>query len=115
MAKTPKAENTEATQADAQAAANDQNLGQTSDSPEPPATIPSAPVRSAKDSDDEDLLTSFLKASGFKPSEVDGQNDRTRVFVTTNGGKYQLGKKNNTVRRISGPPYPKEFKKPAED
>ena len=53
------------------------------------------------------LTPSFLEASGYKPSDILSQNDRTRIFVTSNGGKYQL-MKSGKVRRISGPAYPKE-------
>jgi len=51
------------------------------------------------------LFKKFLKASGFKSSLVDDWNERTRVFVTTPGGKYQLTKQGN-VRTIKGPNYP---------
>jgi len=54
-----------------------------------------------------DHLAAFLKASGYKESAVDGQNNKTRTFVTTNGGKYQL-LKSGKVRTLSGPAYPKE-------
>jgi hypothetical protein len=62
---------------------------------------------SATPANSDELLKRFLSASGFKASEVDGQNDRTRTFVTTNGGKYQL-LRNGNVRRVQGPRFPKE-------
>lgn len=52
-------------------------------------------------------LSAFLAASGYKASDVLSHNDRTRAFVTSNGGKYQLTKAGK-VRRILGPAYPKE-------
>lgn len=52
-------------------------------------------------------LSVFLSASGYKQADVLAHNDRTRVFVTNNGGKYQLTK-SGKVRRILGPAYPKE-------
>jgi len=57
--------------------------------------------------DGEDYLAKFLSASGYKATDVEAHNNRTRVFVTSNGGKYQLMKSGN-VRRLSGPAYPKE-------
>lgn len=53
------------------------------------------------------LLSLFLSRSGYRESDVDGVNVRTRVFTTTNGGKYQI-LRNGTVRRLYGPPIPKE-------
>lgn len=48
----------------------------------------------------------FLARSGYTASDVLVYSDRTRVFVTSNGGKYQLTNKGG-VRILKGPNYPK--------
>lgn len=47
------------------------------------------------------------KASGYDEAEIDTFNESTRVFATTNGGKYQL-LKSGKVRRLQGPRFPRE-------
>lgn len=49
----------------------------------------------------------FLKASGFKVTDILDSNPKTRVFVTNDGGKYRLTPKGR-VLRLSGPLFPKE-------
>lgn len=76
-----------------------------------PAAKPAARATAERSPDSspeksESLLDRFLKASGYKANDVDGQNDRTRTFVTTNGGKYQL-LRSGKVRRLQGPFHPK--------
>lgn len=51
-------------------------------------------------------LEIFCKRSGYSPEDVLAQNEKNRVFVTTNGGKYVLTA--SGVRRILGPTTPKE-------
>lgn len=52
------------------------------------------------------ILEAFLKRSGYKAADVDTHNPKTRVFATTNGGKYHLSKSGD-IRTLHGPPYPK--------
>lgn len=52
------------------------------------------------------VLDRFLLLSGYEASAIISSNPVTKVFVTGNGGKYQLGK--NGLRRIMGPKYPNE-------
>jgi len=57
--------------------------------------------------EDSSLRGKFLKLTGYKSADILDQNDRRRVFVTTNGGKYQITK-TDKIRRLAGPAYPKE-------
>jgi hypothetical protein len=43
------------------------------------------------------------KAMGLKSSDVLSHNERTRVFTTSNGGKYQISKNGKSVRHLQGP------------
>lgn len=53
-----------------------------------------------------DVLKIFLSKTGYAEKDVLSYNERTRLFVTANGGKYQLAR-NGAVRRLKGPNYPK--------
>jgi len=46
----------------------------------------------------------FLKLSGYEKEDILASNERTRTFVTSNGGKYVLGK--GGIRTLKGPDYP---------
>jgi hypothetical protein len=67
---------------------------------------------SAKDGDDEDLRKGavakrFRALTGVKAGDILAINEQTRVVVTAAGGKYQLNKKGDQVRQLSGPEAPK--------
>jgi len=51
-------------------------------------------------------LAVFLSKSGYTTADISSHNDKTRVFATWNGGKYQL-LKNGGIRVLKGPAYPK--------
>lgn len=51
-------------------------------------------------------LSVFLARSGYTAEDVLIHNPLTRVFVTSNGGKYQLAK-NGSIRKLKGPDFPK--------
>lgn len=53
------------------------------------------------------FLESFYDKSGYKANDVDGHNEKSRVVITTNGGKYQVSKLGR-IRTLLGPRYPKE-------
>jgi hypothetical protein len=55
----------------------------------------------------------FLSRSGYDAADVEGHNEKTRVFVTSNGGKYVLTK--DSIRTISGPEYPKAVEEAEEE
>lgn len=59
---------------------------------------------------DKDLTGKFLKLSGYAEADLMGSNQARRSFVTTNGGKYVLIKKDKAVRVLSGPPTPNMIK-----
>lgn len=63
----------------------------------------SRPSKSAEGT--KDVLSAFLKASGYDKKDVLAHNERTRVFVTENGGKYEMTKK-GTIRVQKGPYFP---------
>lgn len=51
-------------------------------------------------------LAAFLSRSGYTAEDVLAHNEKTRLFVTSNGGKYHLSPK-GTIRILKGPNYPK--------
>lgn len=67
-----------------------------------------------KTEDSKSVLQKFLSSSGYKEADVLGYNSRTNIFVTSNGGKYQLLAKSGRVRRLAGPEFPKEVKETGE-
>ena len=56
---------------------------------------------------DKSLLTRFLKLSGYKKGDCDVVHEHARVFLTANGGKYQMNKSGTSLRTLKGPQYPK--------
>lgn len=52
------------------------------------------------------VLAKFCRATGFKESDILAHNPKTLVFVSQFGGKYQV--RNNKIRTLQGPPYPKQ-------
>ena len=52
------------------------------------------------------LRKNFLILTGYKVSDIIGFNEASRIFVTSNGGKYQLSKKGTQVKVLSGPNPP---------
>jgi hypothetical protein len=53
------------------------------------------------------LLGNFLKLTGYTSKDVIAQNETARIYVTSNGGKYQLSAKGTQVKVLSGPLPPK--------
>lgn len=53
--------------------------------------------------DQERLKAEFFEATGYGSSDLLSLNYSTRTFLTTNGGKYQVGS-NGSVIRLAGPP-----------
>jgi len=62
------------------------------------------PVKNSDD--DKSLLSRFYKLTGYSKGDCDVVNEKARVFLTTNGGKYQLNKAATSVRILKGPQYP---------
>jgi hypothetical protein len=56
------------------------------------------------------LVQAFVRLSGYKPGDVHNLNTKSKVVVTKNGGKYQIGSDPLSIRRIHGPMYPKAMK-----
>jgi hypothetical protein len=54
----------------------------------------------------QELRERFLKITGYSERDIIGENPSTRVFVTSNGGKYVLSPKGTAVRTIQGPDAP---------
>lgn len=52
------------------------------------------------------VLAKFCRATGFKESDIIAHNPKTLVFVSKYGGKYDI--RNNKIRTVLGPPYPKQ-------
>jgi len=52
-------------------------------------------------------LAVFLVRSGYKERDVLAHNDKSLLFVTSNGGKYQLIRTGG-IRTLKGPRYPKQ-------
>lgn len=61
------------------------------------------------------LRGAFLKLSGYKASDIVGENASTRTFVTGNGGKYVLSPKGTKLRILSGPNTPAMLEAEAEE
>lgn len=51
------------------------------------------------------VLAKFCRVTGFKESDILSYNAKNLVFVSRFGGKYEV--RNNKVRTLMGPPYPK--------
>lgn len=92
MAETTETSNTDAQQGD----------------PPKPSENKVSMAKTTEKKEDASLRGQFLKASGYKAEDILDQNDRRRVFVTTNGGKYQITK-SGRIRRLAGPTFPKEI------
>lgn len=56
-------------------------------------------------SSSKDVVAIFCKRTGYESDQILSHNEKTRTFVTTNGGKYQLTARG--VRHLSGPTVPK--------
>lgn len=54
-------------------------------------------------------ITALAKGMGLKKSNILGYNERTKVAVFDNGGKYQLSKKGDSVRHLAGPKPPADI------
>ena len=69
----------------------------------------------SKDAAKGDLVSTFLKLSGYKKDDVIGHHDGRRTVVTSNGGKYEVSPKGKRLRTLSGPSTPKELEATAEE
>lgn len=65
-----------------------------------------SPAKPAAEKKAPSALAVFLSKSGYVQADVISHNERTRLFVTSNGGKYQLTKTSG-IRVLKGPNYPK--------
>lgn len=52
------------------------------------------------------VLDRFLKKTGYDQDDIDAWNEKTRIFCTTNGGKYHINKAGE-VRILKGPRFPR--------
>lgn len=59
------------------------------------------------------VLAKFCRATGFKESDILAHNPKTLTFVSRFGGKYQI--RNNKIRTLVGPDYPKQPKATPEE
>ena len=112
-------EATENTSPDGQTASGSSELGDASDFEEPVTQLDNLGTKQdtrVRNDDDEDsgkvptLFTSLTKALGLKNSQLLGFNERTRVAVYSNGGKYQVSKNRKSVRHLAGPKPPADMK-----
>jgi hypothetical protein len=55
----------------------------------------------------EAIVNVFRRKTGYKEDDIAAINITTLVVVTWDGGKYKVGPKQE-VRRLQGPPSPKE-------
>jgi len=55
------------------------------------------------------FVGTIAKALGLKKSNVRGYNERTKIIVFDNGGKYQLSKSGNALRHLAGPRPPADL------
>jgi hypothetical protein len=77
--------------------------------PPPPVARPLAPSATPEKPQRRSDLQDFLKASGYRESDVLDYSSASRAFVTKNGGKYAFNRRNQ-LRIISGPDFPKLHK-----
>jgi len=64
----------------------------------------------ADNDDPPKLSVQLTKALGMKAGDLLGYNERTRVAVFGNGGKYQISKNGKSLRHLAGPAPRKELK-----
>jgi len=55
-------------------------------------------------------IEAFCKLSGYKSADIIGSNPTTRVFITSNGGKYALSASLKVLRSLNTVPTPKKQK-----
>jgi hypothetical protein len=55
------------------------------------------------------FVGSVAQALGLKKSNVRGYNERTKIVVFDNGGKYQLSKSGRALRHLAGPKPPADL------
>lgn len=63
----------------------------------------------------EDLRGAFMRATGYKKSDIIGHSPERRTFVTSSGGKYVLDPDGTTVHRLMGPMLPNGVDPDAEE
>ena len=108
------------TSPDGQTASGSAELGASTDEFDDPVTTLDAlgtksDTRVTKDTGDKDPATptvfkQLTKALGHKSSDLLGWNERTRVAVYSNGGKYQVSKNGKSVKHLAGPTPPPDLK-----
>ena len=49
----------------------------------------------------------FRQLTGYKSADILASNLKRKIWVTSNGGKYQMDPKGTKVRVLHGPPPPK--------
>jgi hypothetical protein len=67
------------------------------------------------DGDVPKLFTGLTKALGHKPGDLLSFNERSRVAVYANGGKYQVSKNGKSLRHLAGPLPPADLKLDVRD
>lgn len=82
-----------------------ENIDPDAAAPEP---APAAPPKRVTTENEDKAIAVFAKRSGYKKSDVIDYNRRgaSHVFVTGNGGKYEL--RGDRLRTLSGPRPPRE-------
>jgi len=77
------------------------------------------PTRVRKNGDDDGetpkLFSGLTKALGLKPSDLLSYNEKSRVAVYANGGKYQVSRNGKSLRHLSGPLPPADLKLDVKD
>ena len=88
--------------------ANEDSTGeQTEAATDPePETAPKATKEKAVDF--EDVIDEVVEAFGLTSKDVLSTNDRTRAFVLSNGGKYQVARNGRSIRHLAGPNIPEK-------
>lgn len=56
------------------------------------------------------IFTQLADAMGLDESDILSYNERSRIVVLSNGGKYQISKNGKGLRHHSGPPPPADLK-----
>jgi hypothetical protein len=54
------------------------------------------------------MLDRFLELTGYEEDDVIGSNFKSRTFVTSNGGKYEMNKAGKVIKVVAGPNPPDE-------
>jgi hypothetical protein len=55
----------------------------------------------------EKVKARFLKLTGYKESDILSANHKSYIFVTNNGGKYQMNRAGKVIKVVMGPMPPR--------